>query len=180
MITPQQIVAIGLRLFAIFLAYLGLRYLVTVPISVSKYVDSTTIYASLINGVVMLVLAAVLWMFPLAITHKIIPRTRFENHLSLNTLEAARVGCCLIGLWVAAEPLPSMLWFILRAVSSHSDASALSTLSLSEKLTFLYYLAQLALGIFLLIKADWFASFACRPAHKMDAGRAEELASPEE
>ena len=62
-----------------------------------------------------LAVAALLWLFPMWIAHRLIPRTRFENKLmNIQPREVARVGCCLIGLWLLSNYLGTLIWFLFK------------------------------------------------------------------
>jgi hypothetical protein len=162
MITPQQIVAIGLRLVSILLVICGFRYLVPILVGIDNGHWDVQAGASAVTGVLMIAVAVVLWLFPMMIAHAIIPRTRFENRINLNSLEAARVGCCLIGLWQVVESVPYLLWLVLGAIALGGSQSFFQSFNYDSRLTIVYHLARIVFGIVLVIKADWFALLAFR------------------
>jgi len=90
--TPQQVVGLGVRLFAIWLALIGLPYVVYIPLLLARqHVDFGTTTAYLI-GAGFFIVAILLWIFPWSFAHRLIPRTTFDNVLTVSTSEAAKVG----------------------------------------------------------------------------------------
>jgi hypothetical protein len=114
-------------------------------------------YISYVTGGGYFFLAALLWFFPMAIAHRILPRTRFENHMNLQAFEAALVGCSLIGLWLAVSVLPALVWFLFSRFVNLGDHSFFGSLNSKEKLEFVFYLAELGFAFFLIFGAHLFA-----------------------
>jgi len=71
--TPQQIVAIGMRLLAVWLGVTSLSYLATIPLALGQYKIPEAAPLSYTTGAIYLILGLVLWFFPMAIAHKVIP-----------------------------------------------------------------------------------------------------------
>lgn len=161
--TPQQIVGLTVRIFAIFVALHSGKYLVGLPLSLT---GMGTANASLISygfGVFGFIIAALLWLFPMVVAGRIPPKTRFENHLNVQALDAARVGCSLIGLWFLANAIPSMLWYLFRtSISISSSSSIMEMLSPEEKTYIFFYATQIVLAYVLIFKSHLFASIVMR------------------
>jgi hypothetical protein len=160
--TPQQVVAIGIRVLAIWLAVYGLEYCVSVPLSMNAANLAEHSYVAYSIGAAMLMVAALLWLFPMVIAHRILPRTEFENHLRLQPLEAARVGCALVGLWLFARTAPSFALFVVRAIANSDGHSVVRSLGAGENLTLVFYVIELALSFVLIYKSAAFARLALR------------------
>jgi hypothetical protein len=160
--TPQQVVALGIRILSIWLAIYGLEYVFSVSASMkgTNLEEGLSIAYSI--GGAFLGLAAMLWFFPMAVAHRIVPRTRFENHLKLQPLEAARVGCALIGLWLFAHTVPSFAWFILRLATSVGDQSFFQSLQPSDRVDVIFYIFELGLSFAFVLKSAAFAKIALR------------------
>jgi hypothetical protein len=155
--TPQQIFAIGLRLFALWLLATSLKYLVWTPHALIQYSEGRGVEMSVYIGVGMLALAIVLWLFPLWIAHRFVPRTKFENALKLQPLEAARVGCALIGLWFFANGLLNLAWDGLMYTVLNSSESTFGALPGDEKTRVAYAIVQVVLALVLVLRASTFA-----------------------
>lgn len=155
--TPQQFVAIGLRLVAIFLGFYSMRFLVAFPASMMETNLAEQIrYAFMIGGSSLFV-AIVLWFFPMAIAHRILPRTNYKNVITLQSLEAARVGAALIGLWCAVKVLPSVVWFFFSRLVNSSNQSLYRSLTPEDKLEAVFLIAELVFSLVLIFKAELFA-----------------------
>ena len=165
--TPQQIVALGIRLLAIAILVFSVKYLISVPLNTGgSGLDPSVISMSYIVGGVCVLVAVLLWLFPMAIAHKIVPRTRFDNYLTLNAHEAARVGCSLVGLWLLAQTIPNALWFLFAALATPGEQSFLRSLNVSQRTTLAFYTCQLVLSTLLILKSDWFAHLTLRKSEQ--------------
>lgn len=169
--TPQQLVALGLRILALWLAAYGLEYVFSVTASMNAMNLANRSYVAYSIGGACLAVAALLWFFPMIVAHRIVPRTRFENHVKLQPLEAARVGCALIGLWLFARVAPSLAWFILRVAANTGDQSVFRSLEPTDKLEFVFYVFEVALSFALIMKSSAFAELALRDGESREGGK---------
>lgn len=157
--TPQQFVAIGLRLVAIFLAFYSMRFLVALPASMAgtNLIEQVR-YAFMIGGSSLFV-AVILWFFPMAITHRILPRTHYKNVINLHSLEAARVGAALIGLWCTVKVLPLVVWFFFSRLVNSGNQSLYRSLGSEDRLEAVFLIAELVFSLALVLKAGTFAKW---------------------
>jgi hypothetical protein len=159
--TPQQIIGVGIRLFAVMLALSTLTYIATIPHELAQSGSRYAGYAYLGVGVYLLA-AALLWFFPMSIANRIVPRTRFENRISLQALEAARVGCSLIGLWLLAKTLPSVVWLLFNLLAYSGHDSLFRSLSEDLKYGLLSAVVQGVLALVLIFRSGDFAALVIR------------------
>lgn len=155
--TPQQIVGLGIRILAVWIAVTAFRYIVTIP-TVLKNVNSENL--SLLSYFVAcfyLAVAVILWLFPMGIAHKLLPRTKFENTINLQPLEAARVGCALLGLWFFVQAFANILWYLFRALIVAGDQSFYRSLDLDTRVNMMVTIANLTLGLVMIVRAGRFA-----------------------
>lgn len=156
--TPQQFVGVALRLLALWLVLSAVRYFFAIPAALAQYdMAERTVY-SYSTGIAYIVAALPLWFFPMWLAGKLLPKTRFEHRLNLQPLEAIRVGCALIGLWVFANAAPNLAWFFLRAVLFNPATSAFNALDAQAKLDIAVALFELGLSLVLIFRAGPFAS----------------------
>lgn len=128
-------------------------------------------YVSYGFGALCLLVALFLWVFPMAAANRIVPRTSFENRLNLQAFDAARVGGSLIGLWLFANAMPGVLWFLfLGAASSTTSQSIVGVLVTEDKVKLAYYAAQLLLSFILIFKSHFFAFIAMRNNEDPEGG----------
>jgi hypothetical protein len=159
--TPQQIVAIGIRFFAVYIVFQSLEYLVTIPNSMENTNLNSKAYLAYGIGSFGVLAALFCWFFPLSIANRIVPRTRFENHLNLQAFEAVRAGGSLIGLWLFATALPSILWFFFSiAANAGPNQSIFGALDTESKIRIAFHVVQLVLAYVLIFKSHLFAALA--------------------
>ena len=160
--TPQQFVGLGVRLFAIWITFENFGFLFSVFSTLKAMnLSDKALYAYLMGGW-WFVLAILLWFFPMWIAHKLIPRTRFENRLDLHTLEVARVGCSLLGLWLLIIQIRAFLWYFFTGVLNMGNESLVRSLSQNEKIGFAVAIVQTLLAICLMLFSASFARFLMR------------------
>lgn len=167
--TPQQIVALGVRLFAVFVALQGADYLIKIPLGMANTNLAGQVWVSLVGGAICLLVATLLWFFPMVVAHRIVPRTAHDNRLRLQPFEAARAGSCLIGLWLLAASIPGMLWYVFMGVASASAGeSIVGALDGDQKVRLAYFAVQLVLSFVLVFKSHLFASIAVGKGEAQD------------
>jgi uncharacterized membrane protein len=158
--TPQQFVGLGVRIFAIWLAITGSSYLVAVPFMLK---NSGLSYESAYNNFIAaayIISAIFLWFFPMTVSQKLIPHTKYDNNISVSALELARVGCCLLGLWFFSHGLFDLVWFLFRADLISSSAPALSVFTGLEKADIAVAVFKILFSVLLIVKSITFARFA--------------------
>jgi hypothetical protein len=164
--TRQQIVGLGVRLFAIWLAVRAIPYLVAfqaVPAEQSP--PAVSVYLVVVAYTIVAVL---LWFFPMTIAHKLVPRTQFAEPLRVPAFEAARVGCALLGLLLLIQSGPGLVSLVFRGyVVSGSDA-IFSGLSSDQKVDIGIYSLEILIAILLLARSSSFARFITREAAAKD------------
>ncbi len=109
--TPQQVVGLGVRLFAIWLALVGLPYVIYVPFALARqHVDAGTMW-SYLTGTTFFIVAILLWIFPMVVAHRLLPKTTFDNALTASTSEVAKV--MLLAWTVAIDKVWTRTCFVL-------------------------------------------------------------------
>jgi hypothetical protein len=169
--TPQQLLGVGVRLFAVWLALTSVAYFTSIPTALNSTPGVSGAAVAYVIGGAYLFGALALWFFPMVVAHTVLPRTKFENRLSLNAHELARVGSSLIGLWLFAKALPSLVWFVLRSFLFMEAGSSFSSLSGEAKLDLAVAVFELVFAAFLIAKSGVFAAVAV-PEAKSGGGAA--------
>lgn len=119
--TPQQIVGLAVRLFAIWLIFAALQ-MVGSGISVSNQAGLEPTYGFFVWAALMFLLALALWFFPLVVAHRLIPRTRFEDVLRVPATQAAMVACVILGLWLfTSRVLPGLAYYVSLALAMRAN-----------------------------------------------------------
>ena len=160
--TPQQVVGLGVRLFAIWLALIGLPYVVYIPFTLARqHVDFGTTTPYLI-GAGFFIVAILLWIFPMFVAHRLIPRTTFDNVITVSTSEAAKVGCCLLGLWLLIKSGPALVSFLFRGFLVAGEGALFSSLNVDQKLDLAILVVETAIAILLVTRAGTVATLLMR------------------
>jgi hypothetical protein len=110
--TNRQFVALGVRLFCIWLAIYILRYAPAYWLLNGQQSSAAHDAAPLIIGTLVLVAIVIaLWLFPLTVARKLLPRSALDLPTSLPTREQIeQAGFCLLGLWLLTQAIPSLVF----------------------------------------------------------------------
>jgi hypothetical protein len=158
--TPQQLIGISVRLFAIWMALSSVAYFAAIPSGLSSSgVGENSVYVSYGVGAFYVAAAVVLWLFPMAIAHSLIPRTSHNNRLPVAAFELSRVGIAVLGLWLVAKSVPTLSWIIFRAFLFVNAASAISGLTPELKLEMGVAAVELLIAVVFVLKSSALASF---------------------
>jgi hypothetical protein len=106
--TPQQIVGLFVRIFAVWLAVSGIQ-IIGYGVALDAQPGMERSVAPYAMAIVIFVLAVALWFFPMVVAHKLVPRTHFDNVLRIPAHETAVIACLVLGLWIfVARALPTL------------------------------------------------------------------------
>jgi len=110
--TPQQIVGLAVRLFSIWLFIFAFQIHGYISaISSQPGAEQIPVQYPIVGFVI--VLSLLLWFFPMFVAHKIIPKTRHENILSIPAQEAVHVACVIFALWLfLVKLLPALAYYL--------------------------------------------------------------------
>jgi hypothetical protein len=109
--TNTQVVALGVRIFCIWLAVYVLRYAPAMwSLNTSVMPDREAAGAVIVVTAVLVALVIALWFFPLAIARKLLPQATLDHPTSLPIDQLQRAGFCLLGLWLLTESIPGMVY----------------------------------------------------------------------
>lgn len=149
--SPQQTAALGIRLFAIWLAIYCARwapYLVGVARDTDELgILVVTVVAALLSIAAVLIL----WFFPRTVARAILPAG--DAHAAApNTPDTwLAIGCALLGLWVLSEAVP----LLVRSIYAFLYAQRANMPSSDEwSASFVYALVELAIGAWLVLGAS--------------------------
>lgn len=106
--TPQQFVGLAVRLFSIWLILLTLQTF-GIAHALSGQMESKTGLALYAIPVLVLLVAVFLWNFPMAVAHKLVPRTHDANTLKIPVRETVAAASAIIGVWVIIAAFPHLM-----------------------------------------------------------------------
>jgi hypothetical protein len=123
--SPHEAIAVAVRLFAVWLAAYALRTASAIIFGgaatiYSRPVDARGLIAAGIIGILTLSVALFLWFFPLTVAKKLLspPATTAPTKTPDSWLA---MGCALIGLWLLASAIPSIVRDALYFYSSFPE-----------------------------------------------------------
>ena len=91
----------------------------------------------------------------MTIAHGILPRSASNERGSLGAMDAARVGCALIGLWLLVTKFYTFLSYLFTVLFDPDFAFA--GLETVYKVDLAVSVCEIFLGIFLVLRSDVFA-----------------------
>lgn len=151
--TNAQIVGLGVRLFSIWLALYVLSVLPNMWSFAGRGLGDSA--GAGIVGLVLVLMAAaalLLWMFPLTVARKLIPRTALDQPTLLPFEQVQSVGFSLLGLWCLADAIPKVLWWCVTIYHSTRPEPRL-VLEPANYASLAQTIAELVIGIWLLFGA---------------------------
>jgi len=105
--SPHQIIAVAVRIFAVWLVAYVLHTTGTIFLD-SRVTTKELVVAGTV-GVFTLLLAVILWFFPLTMAKKLLtePAANTASRATADTWLA--MGCALIGIWLLATAIPHIV-----------------------------------------------------------------------
>lgn len=156
MMTGKQFVALGVRLFAVWVI-IGL--LEAVP-GAFFFLDNGSPpapdgYKAAIIAIAaaLALIATLLWRFPLAVARKLLPRQALDATVALPASEPIeRAGFCLLGLWLLIQAVPRLVFDAIRLKLYFAPGSTLE-LRPEDYANVAAHCVELALAVWLLLGA---------------------------
>ena len=106
--SPHQIIAVAVRLFAVWLALEALQAAVAFLIPPGD-LPPTAIAAAILFVPVAALIVALLWRFPQTIARKLLSSSAAEPASTASPDSWMAMGCALIGLWIISYALPALI-----------------------------------------------------------------------
>jgi hypothetical protein len=156
--TPQQLVGLGVRLFAVWLALNTIGTLAA--ILTAQLPEEAPKGLGIGMGVAYLLGAAALWFMPMVVAHRLLPRTSHANAMSAGGFEIARAGSCLLGLWLLIKTLPTLAWYVFKMAAATTAGPAIDAFNSDAKIDMAIIAFQLAIALVLIAKSEAFARLA--------------------
>lgn len=148
--TAIQTTALGVRLFAIWLAIYWARW---IPYLYAEARESEGMSASLTAGIVVasgVAFVSGLWFFPRTVARTILPEENISPPAPSSPTSWFAVGCALLGLWVLTSAVPALvrnayvLFYVQRNNMSVPEGWASGVI---------YYVVELGVAVWLLLGA---------------------------
>ncbi len=151
--TNAQVVALGIRLFCIWLALYLLRHAPALwSLNTEQFPDSSAAAAVIIVSIILVAVTIALWFFPLAVARKLIPQATLDQPTPLPIDQLQSAGFCLLGLWVLTEAVPRLV-YITFIVYHSTRPNAMVALEPHNYAAIAQTLVALVIGLWLLFGA---------------------------
>ena len=109
----EDFVAVGSRLFAVYLLLTSIRSAPEIFQVLWRADDMTSVYLYGLTIAIVLLVVAFLWFFPLTIARKLLPAMKEpRSEETMDSHVALSVGITLIGLWVLAYGIVGAVYWI--------------------------------------------------------------------
>lgn len=149
----EDIVAIAVRLFAVFLAIYTLRTsFVFVQFSSQVEFDAKAIVAAVAVVAACVGAALLLWFFPLSVARKLLPvmkEPRSESTVGGDTLFS--LALVLMGLWILANAVIDGIYWLSTLLAMRSADMPFSTLPPSDKAAMVATAVEAIIAMFLIL-----------------------------
>lgn len=143
--SPHQIIAVAVRLFAIWLALTVVFDFWSFYNDAAGQNEAYTRVVVVTAAVLLLVLVLVLWRFPLTIAHKLLSSPANEPSSPASPDLWLAMGCALIGLWFLVSTFFELQQRLLFYFNGYMDAT---TATLGHWLV--YYVPRFAVSLWLI------------------------------
>jgi hypothetical protein len=164
--TPKHFVAVGLRLFALWLVWGSIQSF-AIATAIERFNPSpggNSLWIAVIVVIVFLATAALVWMFSASLATAALSGIPQPQNATLSLGHIIVAGCVLMGLWwLKASAIPLVdLWLRAISMSRWNNASAFDVLGDVGKINAALYLVQIACGLFFVLRPFVIARWVIR------------------
>jgi hypothetical protein len=169
--TPHQFIGLAARIAAVWLLLLGLGQAVSAWMMRAQPLPDPATGLVLLLGVLYVAAALGMWLFPMSLAHRLLPRTRFDDRVVLHGRQALTVACIVLGLALCCfRALPDLASFVTTAVAFIAAGMPVTAMPLERAGQGALGLAQGLLGYALVRGAASFTAWAM-PMERLDDDR---------
>jgi hypothetical protein len=158
--TPQQLVGLFTRLFAVWLFISGLQMIGTgmsLRDSVGYGAGAGAIY---VLSIVLCAIALIIWRCPTVIARKLIPAASNNTPDSISAVETATVACIVLGLWtLVGRAIPALIRDLEIIAIYRANYQPLQSLEARELSRLIESAVDMAAALILIFKARWVAVY---------------------
>jgi hypothetical protein len=117
-----------------------------------QFPDGSAAITVVIAAVGVLAFAIALWMFPLTVARKLLPKETLDEPTRLPMGQIERAGFCLLGLWVLTNAIPGLFYYAVM-VYHFTGPDARHELRTENLAGLLHNVIEFGLGVWLLFGA---------------------------
>lgn len=117
--SPHQVVALFVRLFVIWTAFIFLTRLPNTYFLFQQN-EIPTFWVMVFLGVVFVILVLI-WSFPVVVSNKLLPNSIAQETNSSSYDSWFEIGIVIMGLWLLAQAIPSIIQYVTLYIFNQKD-----------------------------------------------------------
>jgi hypothetical protein len=149
--TPQQIVGMAAKLFAIWLVVTAFQVFAA-GLALKNQIGEAAWSLPYLMPALPLVIGVLLWLFPMTIADKLVPRVRDTNTVRAPAREVTAIASVIIGIWVLIGTLPLLVTTLGLVFVSDQNLMSAVYFTPERKLTLLGVVLQWGFALLLVFK----------------------------
>jgi hypothetical protein len=157
--SPQQVVALNLRVFAIWLSLWAIRYITFIPNNLASNDMNNAVVVSYFIGVGIIIVAILIWFFPMSVANKIVSQSSYKNKFNTRPDEVALVAISVLGLWKIVDSAPALVSYLFQLYLNAGDRSIFSALDAAGKSDLIFMTIELIIAVILVTQAKKIALY---------------------
>lgn len=166
----EDVVAVAVRLFSIFLVLGALRQLPGTIALFSLDMDRGLVALTLLLLLLGALVGVLLWFFPLSVARRLLPVMREpRSEQSMDARVALTVGLTLIGVWVLAYALVDVAYWLTLFVRTRHPGAVYFEWSHEQVANVVATLVELLVAIWLIFGASGIRRLVHRYRHGAEA-----------
>lgn len=174
--TPKHFMAVGLRLFALWLVWESIQiFAVASAIKrVNVPLGDSPLWMALPLMILFLIAAFLLWIFSAPLASAVLSGVPAPQDPTVSLGHLIVAGCVLMGLWWlkdAVTPL-ARLWFKAIVMSRLNEGSTFDLIGDTGKVNTVIYLVQIACALFFVLRPFVIANWIIHAIPNSEVGRA--------
>lgn len=154
--TPQQMVGLAVRLFAIWLFFFAIESFLGLKLMQEQNPGDNPVLTYLVP-ILQFATAAALWLFPMFVAHTLLPRTHDNNVLSLPARQLVAACSAILGLYLLTMCLPPLLTYAVALLQLAKNDMRAILFEGDRGVQFTLYVFQFLIAAFLVFK-PWFVA----------------------
>ena len=148
--SPQQAVAVAVRLFGVWLAVYVVRSAPAFVLRARTYADGEAIVFAAVIGLGVIALVLALFFFPQLFARGLLAGQKEATLGAHSPREWFDVGCTLIGIWVLTDAIPGLIRYAIASYLMARDPATVPPTPDWPAVP-IYYTVELGIGIWLFL-----------------------------
>jgi hypothetical protein len=150
--TPHQIVATCSRLAALIWATYAMYRVPELFVHINHPAIDNRASVVFLTAI-QLSVCLLLWIFPATVARMLLPLKEAANSTSPRLSDWQILGFVLVGVWETAQAFPRLIYWVIFLNTTTTVDQGFASLTLVERAQFFWAIAQLCVGIFLMLAA---------------------------